>query len=277
MAEIRREQVAGMNIHYLNYSLEYFLNAQVETGFHTVELWCGVPHVWIDHYNFYDADKIKGKIREKGLEIACVTPENCIYPCQVGAWTKEWRERSYQYFVNGIRFTAELGCERMEINSGWGLHRETKQEAWNRSCDMLGKLADKAKEYGVTLVMETLRKEESQIVNTIQDLKKMLNQIDNSSIKPMIDTCAMISAGETLQQWFDEFPEQIAHMHFVDCDPFGHLIWGDGIQHLGDWIDILNRNHYEGYLGQEITDNRYYADPKTADFRNMKNFERYIG
>ncbi len=30
---IRREQVAGMNIHYLFYSLDYFLDAQKELGF----------------------------------------------------------------------------------------------------------------------------------------------------------------------------------------------------------------------------------------------------
>lgn len=35
---INREQLAGMNIHYLFYSLEYFLDAQKEAGFKTIEL-----------------------------------------------------------------------------------------------------------------------------------------------------------------------------------------------------------------------------------------------
>lgn len=30
---LRREQIAGMNIHYLNYSLDYFLDAQERLGF----------------------------------------------------------------------------------------------------------------------------------------------------------------------------------------------------------------------------------------------------
>lgn len=34
---INREQLAGMNIHYLFYSLEYFLDAQKEAGFKTIE------------------------------------------------------------------------------------------------------------------------------------------------------------------------------------------------------------------------------------------------
>ena len=34
---IKREQIAGMNIHYLFYSLEYFLDAQAAAGIRTIE------------------------------------------------------------------------------------------------------------------------------------------------------------------------------------------------------------------------------------------------
>lgn len=38
--KLRREQVAGMNIHYVNYSLDYFLDAQQRIGFKASS--CGV-------------------------------------------------------------------------------------------------------------------------------------------------------------------------------------------------------------------------------------------
>ena len=57
--KIRREQVAGMNIHYLNYSLDYFLDAQQRLGFKSLELWCGAPHVWLDLMRYYDAKAIR--------------------------------------------------------------------------------------------------------------------------------------------------------------------------------------------------------------------------
>ena len=41
MKLINREQIAGMNIHYLFYSLDYFLDKQAELGFKTIELWGG--------------------------------------------------------------------------------------------------------------------------------------------------------------------------------------------------------------------------------------------
>ena len=60
--KLRREQVAGMNIHYVNYSLDYFLDAQQRLGFKTIELWCAAPHVWLDHMRYYDAKDIRRKI-----------------------------------------------------------------------------------------------------------------------------------------------------------------------------------------------------------------------
>jgi protein FrlC len=41
MAKIARFQVAGMNIHYLYYSLDYFLDSQVAAGIRSIELWGG--------------------------------------------------------------------------------------------------------------------------------------------------------------------------------------------------------------------------------------------
>ena len=46
---LRREQVAGMNIHYIMWSLDYFLDAQQRLGFKTIELWAAEPHVTLDH------------------------------------------------------------------------------------------------------------------------------------------------------------------------------------------------------------------------------------
>ena len=46
---LRREQVAGMNIHYIMWSFDYFLDVQQRLGFKTIELWAAEPHVTLDH------------------------------------------------------------------------------------------------------------------------------------------------------------------------------------------------------------------------------------
>lgn len=273
---LRRDQVAGMNIHYLNYSLDYFLDAQERLGFETIELWCGVPHVWLDHMQYYQTKEIKEKIKNHHLKVCCLTPENCLYPYQVGAKEKEHRDRSFKYFSGGIHLAAELGAPLMEINSGWGYLNEPVEESWKRSASMLSDLAEEASKCGITLVMESLRPDESRIVTNLEQTKRMISEVNSKALKPMADLCAVSVAGETLKDWFKAFGDDLKHMHFIDGDPYGHLIWGDGNHHLGKLIEVMNKYGYQGYLGQEITDGKYYADPAAADRRNMKNFERYF-
>ena len=77
---LRREQVAGMNIHYIMWSLDYFLDVQQRLGFKTIELWAAEPHVTLDHTGYFEADKLRRKIESRGLSGSSLCPENVVYP-----------------------------------------------------------------------------------------------------------------------------------------------------------------------------------------------------
>lgn len=276
MELITREQVAGMNIHYLFYSLDYFLDSQVKAGIKTIELWPGVPHFFLDSMTYSDCKIIKKKIESRELQVKILTPENCTYQYQFAAKEPELCEKSFKYFSNAIKVAGELGCEIMAINSGWGYLNEDREEAWKRSSNMLSRLSDVASREGIKLAMESLRPEESQLVITLNDAKRMFDEINHPNLKVMIDTIAMGVAGETIQQWFDVFKNDIIHTHFVDGNPYGHLIWGDGKYDQEGFLKILKDNGYKGYLGQEITEFSYFKDPASHDIRNMTSFERFM-
>ena len=59
MPYFRREQLAGMGIHYMYYSLDYFLQSQAELGFKTIEMWCGLPHFILDDYGYQETQEQK--------------------------------------------------------------------------------------------------------------------------------------------------------------------------------------------------------------------------
>lgn len=273
---IRRDQVDGMNIHWAQWSLDAFLDCQERLGFTGIELWCAMPHVWIDSIGYYDAKKIRHKIESHHLVANVLCPENVISPYQVNPQEELYAGRCFDYFSNGIKLAAELGCSCLSINSGWGYWDEDREEAWKRTRDMLRRLSEVAAQEGVILTMETLRPQESQLVVTLQDAKRMFDEVDHPNFKVMVDTVAMSVAGETLDEWFETFGSDIRNMHFIDCNPYGHLVWGDGDRDLQDWIATLDKYDYQGFLGQEITDERYLLDPASADFRNFHNLERYF-
>ncbi len=274
---LHRSQVAGMNIHYIMWSLDYFLATQERLGFTSIELWCAEPHVTLDHTGFFEADALAAKIAGHGLSVTTLCPENCVYPYQYAARKPLHAERSIAYFKHGIELAEVLGCRNMAINSGWGDWDEDREEAWKRSREHLCELSAYAGEHGVKLTLESLRPQESQLVVTLVDTRRMIDEVGSPHLEPMIDCTAMGVAGETLEQWFEEFGDGAIHeMHFIDGDPYGHLVWGDGTHDMAQFVKTLNDHDYDGMLGQEITDGRYYEDPAAADARNMKAYERFL-
>ena len=164
----------------------------------------------------------------------------------------------------------------MAINSGWGYWNEEREEAWKRSREMLSCLAEYAAAKKIRLAMESLRPQESNLATTLTDVKRMLKEVEHPNLKAMIDLTAMGVAGETIDQWFEELGEDIIHMHFIDGNPYGHLVWGDGTHNLQECLETLKRHGYRGYLGQEITEFDYFGDPAKADRRNMEAYEPFI-
>ena len=133
-----------------------------------------------------------------------------------------------------------------------------------------------AKKLGLTLVMESLRAAESNLVNNLPTLEQYLKELDCDNIKPMIDTCAMAVAGEGMEEWFHTFGGEIAHMHFVDGTPHFHLALGDGDRSLGEYMKAIKINKYKGALTQEITDGRYYDNPAKADEQSYRILRNYM-
>lgn len=273
---INREQIAGMNIHYLFYSLDYFLDIQKEVGIKTIELWGGAPHFYLDTMGYEDCKVVRKKIEDRGLQVKVLTPENTTYQYQMAAQTPELFEKSFQYFANGLRAASELGCPIMQTNSGWGYWNEDREEAWKRSREMLSRLAEEAKKYDIKLAMESLRPQESQLVTTLKDAKRMFDEVNHPNLKILIDTTAMSVAGETIDDWFDVFGDNIIHTHFIDSNPYGHLAWGLGNRSLKEYLEALQRHNYTGLLGQELTDADYFDDPAAIDRKNMQAYEPFI-
>lgn len=276
MVAIKRDQLVAMNQHYRRFSLEYFLDCQEKVGFENIELWCGASHFWLDHQGYENPGSLKKKLAERGLRVVSVTSPSCAYQYQYAAQGKEGLEKSFCYFRNGIRLAASLGATRAVVNSGWGYTGEPFEEMWKRSRENLRALAEEAEKEGIWLVMESLREDESNLVNSLARAKKMYEEVGHPHLKMMVDSIATGAAGESLGQWLDAFGSDLIHMHFLDGDPYVHNAWGDGNTPLERQLSELSEKGFTGYLVQEIADERYFSDPLAADIRNMRVLERFV-
>lgn len=276
MAHIRREQLAAIGIHYIYYPLDYMLDSQAAAGYKTIELLGQAPHYLIDDAGYQDPVKIRAEVEARGMTIGCFTPECATYQYTMCAPEGGFHDRSMEYFKRGIEAASKMGATKVLSNCIGAPFDEEYGRTYDRAVRSLSMLGEYARDYGVTLAIETVRPEESRLCITLPELVRILADVNNDHVKAGLDTVAMGVAGETPRQWFEALGSDIVHMHFIDGRPYAHLIWGDGLFPLEAYLDVLNEFGYEGLLGQEITDGRYFDKPAEADVRNVAAFEPFF-
>ena len=275
MRRLKRSQFAGVNQHYRNYRFEEYLDNMVRCGIQSLEMWCGAPHYILDPYHVSDISPLRRMASERGLKFVSLTTTSMQWQHQFGAPGKERQKLAVDYYKNGVRVAAELGCPVMSINSGWGYWDESKSEGMKRSMDAITQVADFAQQQGVTLAMETLQPIESNLVVSLEDAKRYLEQIHHPAVKVMIDLVAIGVAGETVEQWFEAFGENMVHCHLADGAPSGHRAFGEGEYPLAKVLQAFERYDYKGSFNMELG-GQYMTDPFSADQRNMAAIRRFL-
>ena len=234
------------------------------------------PHYLIDYKGYQDPMEMRKKVEDRGMTIGCFTPECASYHYTMCGADPGFHQRSMDYFKRGLEAAERLGAKKLLTNCIGGTWDEEYDRVYERAVESLRELAPVAADHGITIAVETVRPEESRVVITLPELQQLLRDVDHPNVKAGLDTVAMGVAGETPRQWFEALGKDIVHTHFIDGRPYAHLVWGDGLFPLERYLDVLNEFGYEGLLGQEITDGRYFDDPAEADRRNVAAFEPYF-
>lgn len=271
-------ELAAMNVSYRFLSLETFLSDMERIGFRTLELWCGGMHQYLDWMGFDPADRVAAAAAAHGMRIACICPEqNNPKPWNMAARDGAARERTLSYFERAVDLAIELGAGLVTVTGGWAFLDEPRAAAWERAVEMLARIAGYAGARGVRLVLEALQRSESILVNTAQDVRRMIDEVGDPALACCLDTGAMARAGDTIEGYFEVLGDRVAHAHLVDVNARNtHLAWGDGDRDLRSDLDALARVGYRGICTAEICDARYLADPAPAFERTMRAYRAAI-
>jgi fructoselysine 3-epimerase len=269
------EQLAGMNLHYLRYSLDYFLDSMEKLEIPNIELWGGFPHFYAEDVSLADAKALKRKITDRKLQLVCYTPEQLMYANNIASKSAAVRKRSLTYYENNIELAAELGTNYMLMTAGTGPFNEEAAPYWEISCESLARLASKAEQAGVTLLLEALQKFESNIINRSDQLKIMLQEVNSPSLKGMLDLVGMHARGEGIQDYLTNIGE-ICHIHLIDGTPTGHIIPGEGQLPLKEYIRQITEVGYEGYYALELCSSKYFLDPHQAVAASLEYVKKHL-
>lgn len=270
--------ICGMNFHYLRYPLHNFLDDAADLGLTQVEIWGAAPHFYIGDTSLAAARDLGRQVRERGMTLACFTPEQCVYPINLGTREPALRDRSLRYFLECLEMCVEMDSPALLVTPGSGYANESAEDAWARCADSLGMIAHRAERLGITLFLEALPPAWSNIVVTAPDLRRMLDAVSSPALKGMMDTSAAMLTQEDVEDFARTLGADFGHVHMTDADAGGaHLAWGDGILDIDSYIADLNTVGYSGALSLELTNSRYYRDPVPAMRRSVEALAEAIG
>ena len=264
------DRVTGSNFSYQHHALERCLDDMAALGRTRIELWGIAPHAHVPWMTDAEARGIRRSAAARGLEIACFTPEQVMYPVNVASPDARVRAASVGQFRRAAELAVELGAGTLFLTAGRGAEDEPRAAAWARAVDAVGEIAAYAARLGLECVLEPLQRVESNLVNSAADAARMLDDVGAPNLGVALDTVAAHAAGDTVDAYFAALGERVRHVHLIDGAPTGHLAWGDGILPLRDIADALARNGYAGLATVELFgDGAYALDPRPALERSL--------
>jgi sugar phosphate isomerase/epimerase len=190
------------------------------------------------------------------------------------------RQKSIDYLNKLIDFCGDLGGEIMVFGSP--AQRGTSQglsiqEATDYFTDGLAKVADHAKERNVTILVESLPKSSTDVVNTLEEALKVVNMINHPNIATIFDFHNSADETEPLTDLIRKYFRYIRHVHVQNMD--GTVIMHDKIPgEIIQIFELLKRLKYKKYISAEIFD--FSPGGKFIAEETMKTFleiERLIG
>jgi len=279
MSRITMKNFSVMSVQYVHYSFDYYLDSLQKCGLSKIDLWGGIPHYCrLDYPWAPDAEKrikeLRKGIDSRGQKVVVYTPETLAYPYSFSSPLPEVRSRTIDYFSWAMDDALNFGTDQLFLNSGCGLLDRPREESWARCRDTYRAICDMAERKNITMVLEQLQPYESNLVISLPDIIRMLEEVNSPNLKVCIDVVAMAVAGETLEDYFKALgKDKIALVHFADTY---HYILGDGQLPVKDYIHQLEAFDYEGVVDLEINDSIYWSDPHTSVLRSVQYLREFV-
>lgn len=263
MKNLSPENLCGSNFGYGKFSLEMCLNDMADLGLKKFEMWGWAPHFHVDHVGKSEIDGLNKSLTSRGMELACYTPEQMVYPVNIASADDTLRSASVAFFKRAAEIASDLNCPFLFVTCGWGYYERPTGAAWKRSVEAMNEICTYAATLGVTCITESLQPQETNLVLTAQEVKKYLDDVGAPNLKTALDTGAMAIQGEEPKEHFDLYGDKIVHCHFVDAVPrsVSHLVWGDGELPMDAYLQYMDDQGYSGLLTVEMNPGRYGKDP----------------
>lgn len=162
------------------------------------------------------------------------------------------RDRSWRHIDNLIDLCADFGPDGVMV---FGSPKQrgttagsTREEATGRFVEGLAGVAAHANQRGVTLLVEALPIEQTDVVLSLAEAAEIVRQIGSPAIQTMFDTHNAVDEKEPHDVLVDRYFDVIRHVHVNEMDG-GHC--GTGGYDFKPLLRILKNRNYRGWVSLE--------------------------
>ncbi|MBI4245127.1 MAG: sugar phosphate isomerase/epimerase [Planctomycetes bacterium] len=205
-------------------------------------------------------EKIKNKLQQ--TEIDC-----CVATClnektDLTSYDKDIRRKGIEHLKKCIDVTAEIGarilCGPIYCAFGKKVGRPARLDEWKFAVDSLFEVATFAQQYKVDLGLEPLNRYEEYLINTVEQAKRIVQDIGKPNVKIQLDTYHMNIEEKSQYTAIKETGHLLCHIHLCENDR--------GIPGTGqcDWEGIFRALSEIGYKGSSAIEGFFTTIPEIA-------------
>jgi protein FrlC len=265
---------------YVNYSIGETIERVSNLGYDGIELSAASEfgRAYPANYSKEKRREVVKMAKDHGLEISSYNPELrptlglCLAHPSV-----EVRNDTISFICDAVRMAKDLEAKVVVVVPGRALYGVDPTDAWRWSVEGLRKCVELAEKEGVILGLEHLTLLEGNIVCTLSDITRMIQEVGSENLKAVIDTGHVNVMSESLMDYVGRLGSKIAHVHWDNND--GRLDSHDpphvGTMHFGAFFRELKRINYSGHVSVEMGF-LYTTDPDTPAEMSKRLYDRLL-
>lgn len=201
-------------------------------------------------------DQLKTRIKNSGL---CCEVCNNLFPARIRLTGADVdMETIKEYARKALARAGELGVTTVVFGSGTAKNVPEgfpMERAYEQVVEITRLLAPIARDNGITIVIEPIRKPECNIINSFQEGVMLAEEIHDENIRVLVDYYHMVWETESPEILMKYGKEYLRHVHFANPNLSGEegRIYPAKTSEwdYGAFIETLHKIHYEGRVSIE--------------------------
>lgn len=262
---------------FVNYSIQDTISLVAGMGYEGIDIWGGRPHVYRQDFSAAELGVIKAQIKDYSLEAVSFMPAFFRYPHSLSSPNEVVRKDSLEYMRQCMDSAVALGAKILLIVPGRSLSGQDLADARQRLIDSIDSVCRYSEQYEIRLGIEPANTAVTDLVNTSEDAKSIIQKLGYSNLGVVIDTGHIHLSDEIPERAVQNLGPLLLQVHINDNDARRqqNLIPGEGTFEFEGFLKVLAEAGFDGFLTLELAWD-YSLDPLPAVQESMKRIRGLI-